>query len=421
MATINNKQSITTAANQAHIFVLAQPGDLFINRGSLSTSGNQASSIVVEADDVTVLNFAALTASGLDSPVIRAGQVGSGVDNVTIINNGSIVNTGLYADLNANNQFDIGENFPDGIVYYGTNGLVENRGSITVLTRSGAAIGLLGSDTTVVNSGQIEANIFGIVVDSYGGGMDRNTIINEGLIRVSSGSVGGVGIDVRSNDNIVINEGGIVAQGTEYIGLLLRGSANLGENRGTISASGADSTGVYLYGDGHAFINEGTIEAAGVDSAGVRFGADNPTGLDTGTFTNRGTISAEDYAVLGSAGDETVINRGLISGHVDLGGGDDVYIAGRKSSLQGVLHLGDGDDLIVVQTGSGDLVIEDFMAGAGTDDVIDVSAFGITSLSDLLNRTTQSGSFVSIDLGKTDLLLAGVNMSALNSGDFIFG
>jgi hypothetical protein len=96
-----------------------------------------------------------------------------------------------------------------------------------------------------------------------------------------------------------------------------------------------------------------------------------------------------------------------------------VYVSERGSTNQGVIELGAGNDRIVVQNGSGDLVIGDFKAGAGSEDVIDLSAFH-TSFSKLLKISTWDGTFLHIDFGRTDIYLFGVNTSALHIDDFLF-
>lgn len=408
-ATIN-RQTISTSAHQSDIFVLSQAGLRFINQGNLSTSGNQSSPIDIAANNVVVQNFGNLSVSGADAPVILAGHRDAPLDGVSVYNHGAISNTGSFVDLNGNGAIDVEEYFPDGIAFYGTNGYVENRGTIT--TGSGAGIGTLASDTTILNAGEIRANSFGMVIDNFGGGHDRNTIINDGLIHVTGGTFGAA-IDVRSNDNQVINEVEIIAQGTEYVGILLRGVGNYGENSGIISVSGADSTAVYLYGEGHSFLNLGIAASEGI---AVRIEAEQPLGLTTGTFTNLGRVQG---GILGSSGNETIINRGSIFGNVSLGDGSDRYLAGNKSR-NGAVDLGAGDDQLILEKGFGSFSVTGFLAGADSNDVIDVSALGIASFDALLRYASTAGSDTLFQFGKSQLILSGTTLESLTAGDFIF-
>ena len=90
---------------------------------------------------------------------------------------------------------------------------------------------------------------------------------------------------------------------------------------------------------------------------------------------NFGLIRGAGTAVLGGAGQETVINYGRIVGDVVLGDGADTFVFGKGGTLAGDLFLGGGDDLVVIENGSGRTDIADFAAGASGGDVIDVSAF----------------------------------------------
>ncbi len=69
--------------------------------------------------------------------------------------------------------------------------------------------------------------------------------------------------------------------------------------------------------------------------------------------------------------------------------------------------------------------IDDFTAGAGTDDVIDVSAFGFSafddgSLNDLESALTNSGANVILDLGGgNQVQINGVNIGDLDADDFM--
>jgi len=111
-----------------------------------------------------------------------------------------------------------------------------------------------------------------------------------------------------------------------------------------------------------------------------------------------------------------VINHGTIVGDVVLGDGADIFVFGKGGTLAGNLFLGGGHNFIRIENGSGTSQIADFGAG----DVIDVSTF-FSSFGDLEAHSQQSGNDVVITLDHNDhLVLAGVQLSALNAGDFLF-
>ena len=233
-------------------------------------------------------------------------------------------------------------------------------------------------------------------------------------------------------------------------------------NRGTIDTHGDGAAGVAMIGDGHHLINSGRITADGgaffsdahgvtMHAAGVVVSGDGalventrsgvirskdansvavelnvlerdslPAADMSSQLENFGLIDGKAVAVLGGAGDETVINHGRIVGDVILDDGSDTFVFGRGGSLSGDLFLGDGDDLVVVENGSGRSRIADFAAGAAGGDVVDVSDF-FASFGALLARSHQQGSNVVIMLDHNDrLILENVQLSALNGGDFLF-
>jgi Ca2+-binding RTX toxin-like protein len=104
-----------------------------------------------------------------------------------------------------------------------------------------------------------------------------------------------------------------------------------------------------------------------------------------------------DDWLLGDEGDD----------HLEGGDGDDR------------MYGGDGDDTFVFADGDGDDTIYDFVAGAYSDDVINLANHsGANDFGDIV--TTQVGSDTLIDLGADSITLLGVNASDLHADDFIF-
>ena len=98
--------------------------------------------------------------------------------------------------------------------------------------------------------------------------------------------------------------------------------------------------------------------------------------------------------------------------------GDDVLNGGAGDDY---LSGGTGSDTFVFSPGDGNDTLADFVAGAGTEDVIDVSAFTHSSLSDILGVATQDNADVVISLdGSTSVRLLGVNVADLHEDDFLF-
>jgi hypothetical protein len=186
------------------------------------------------------------------------------------------------------------------------------------------------------------------------------------------------------------------------------------------------AAGVLVTGDDALVENtrKGVIESKNADSAAVELNVVERDGLSnagtSSTLENFGLIKGAAVAVLGGDGQETVFNHGRILGGVVLGDGADTFVFGKGGTLSGNLFLGKGNDLVVVEDGSGKSRIADFVAGAGSDDRIDVSAF-FSSIDDLTAHSHQSGNDVIITLDRNDqLTLANVQLIGLHAGDFLF-
>jgi len=101
------------------------------------------------------------------------------------------------------------------------------------------------------------------------------------------------------------------------------------------------------------------------------------------------------------------------------GSGDDQITGGGNDDM---LTGGNGDDIFVFSNGDGQDQISDFQAGAGTDDVLDLS--GYSSVGDFATvqaAVSQVGADTVIDLdGIDEVTLLGVNVNDLHQDDFLF-
>ena len=471
MPTPINRQDISTTEDQDDIFVLATTGERLINFGALMTSGNDASPIRVAEDGVNVANFGLLTTSGDGSRGVSVGdQFGARYDNVTVINHGAITITGNFLEEGTSFLF------ADGVDAFGNNNQVINFGTISATGSGAGGIYTAGIDTLIVNYGRIESGFVGMFAEgavaywanggSYGapavdGTPSHNVLINHGEIHLTgdpngdgvgfammawgaesivrnygtilldgdfSFIVDGVdfgfvdGMDVAYAGSLAENYGLIHATSRNAFGMFIIDGDNLARNYGTIRIDGSSSTGIVLDGANSRGENYGTILVSDETSVGVFLGPWHTFLTGGAQFTNYGTVRTVGMAVLGGEFDDVVTNRGVLVGDVSLEAGDDTYVAGAKGQLDGVLTLGDGDDLVIVQRNSGDLVITDFLAGLGTDDVIDLSAFRFRSLEQVMARAQQSGADVIFDLGAgTELVFQNVNLGSLTADDFSLG
>jgi hypothetical protein len=346
----------------------------------------------------------------------------------------------------------------------GEDAAAHNLGRILVTgPRSVGMEGVIGN-TNLTNKGVIRVT----ADDSFGilGLGDEHQVSNFGLIETHGTFASGIG--TRGLDLEIVNAGRIATEGNLALGVAI-GVTGTGfrlaadgqiVNRGVIETDGDGAAGVIMIGNGHHLINSGQIttdggafdgaplglfRAAGVVVSGdealventrwVVIKSDNVESaavelnvLERGGFPavdmssrleNFGLITGTAVAILGGAGQETVVNHGRIVGDVVLGDGADTFVFGKGGTLAGDLFLGGGDDVVVVENGSGWTDIADFAAGATGGDVVDVSAF-FSSFGELSTHSRQHGDDVVIALDHDDrLVLENVQLSALNAGDFL--
>jgi hypothetical protein len=402
-----NKRNISTSSDGTDIFTVAAPDSPFINLGALTTSGDLANAIRIDASGVSVVNKGALSTSGDGSSGVAVWY-----DNATVANYGTITTTG--------------EVFDDGIVF-GISGGVEfysgdhqtglNYGTISAIE----GMGLNGSSSTLINYGTINARGAGFYIQGLDAPLTNVTAINYGTMHTASDFGGSFGIALIADASAAKNYGNIQVDGFFDFGIAMAGIGDHGENYGSILATGEQGRGVLLEGEQHSFLNKGTILSTGPGGVGVRFGGENLPGTDGGSFTNFGKVEGAGWAIRASVSDDHVVNGGTVVGEVDMGAGDDSFTAAKGGSLNGGLTLGEGDDLIFLQKGGGILTVTDFVAGAGTDDVIDLSAFGFASFSSVIGHALQSGSDVVLNLGKDQIVLQDVSLASLAPDDFALG
>jgi len=401
-----NKLSITSSADGVDIFVLADEGAVFDNFGTLTTSGNSASPVWVSADNVTVINHGSMQSSGAGSAGILVGSPDQIISDVTVINYGSIATSGPYLPAT-----DI---YSDGIELFANDSLAVNYGSIQVDNRDSAGISLVASGTEVDNFGSISTQGFGIVVVPLFGGEGDNIVVNRGMI-TTFGPGDARAIEIASDFNSVTNYGIIKLQGANDIGIALESIGAVGFNYGSISALADGAFDLLLAGFQQTFTNVGTMTASGKGGLGVLIAGEEET------FVNNGLVKAGGVAVQGGPIADHVVNSGTIIGDVRLAGGNDTFEAGSGGKLSGILHLGRGDDMVVLDDHFGKLTIDDFAAGSAGGDVIDVRGLGIHSFAELLAHASQVGADVTLNFGPGEhLVLESVQLASLDMGDFLF-
>jgi fibronectin-binding autotransporter adhesin len=250
-----------------------------------------------------------------------------------------------------------------------TNTTVNNEGTISA---DNVAVFLRGGTLNNAEGATLSGNA--AVVST-----ERNSTIH------NSGQLNGVadGVFTDSGVTLINNETGIITA-TEGTGINVHASAGI-SNHGTVTGKW---TGIYLE-DGGTVLNTGDIQANTGDGivANGRVFVNNESGKISGArfgiaaYAQARVINDTDGEIQGNANesdfgdalyfvtqevidnfglpeqsyDDEVINRGLISGNVTLGAGDDVFVQqGETAQTTGMIDGGQGFDALSVDMQDGE-------------------------------------------------------------------
>lgn len=448
---IVRNDALIEASGSGAIGVDAGSGSTIANAGDITATGPRAIGVRATAD-ATIVNDGVISATSTDPFDASVGISFDTNENAqkTIVNSGTIIADLAVLDATASTfpGLDVLTLDNTGVIVGGVslgNGvdIVTNAGSIDGDVDLGA-----GDDVYDGRGGEVSGTIFG------GDGADV-FISGAGADAIDGGS--GAGFDTLDYSNSAKGVRIDLAAGT---------------------GSGGDA-------EGDTFQNIEAVVGSAFDD--FVFGAGRGSIVELGdgndTFDNDATLFTEDLVDLGAgndvartgAGDDLVqggAGNDLLKGEdgfdfllgdegndllfggddgdlLDGGtGGDGLFGQGGSDALFGregndFLFGGDGDDLMdggagndLLLGGSGDDFftfgldggqdrILGFAAGAGSEDVVDLSAFNsIMSFDDVLAIASESGSgaFISTVLtfdAATSLTFQGVRLAELNETDFL--
>jgi Ca2+-binding RTX toxin-like protein len=247
-------------------------------------------------------------------------------------------------------------------------------GTITVHGTLTAGGGIYDPSTTrnsynvmVSRTGSIDA------INGYGIALQKQaTVVNHGTITASK-----VGISIGDGSSVVVNTGSITAED----GIRTFGNGAIIENAGELQTK----NGMVIIGNDCTITNSGTIKALG-------YGIILPEGTGVSTVvTNIGVIQADILAFVGNVAGNVFVNRGAITGNMDMRGGDDVFDS-RSGTIAGTVLLSSGNDRAFGGSGN-----ETFSDGLGND-MIDAGG-GIDTLT--YDLSTDPNVAVTVDLSLT--------------------
>jgi Ca2+-binding RTX toxin-like protein len=281
------------------------------------------------------------------------------------------------------------------IIYAVINAELFNYGTVSLANSSpDYAISALAGDNwrMVHNLGVIEATGTGnSYVAGYSTG-NQGSLENSGIIRVVAEGAGyATGAHAASTPflTLAVDNTGLISASSasgRATGLEVTLNGSSGSNEDRIEATGGSGTAAVKLYSGGQFTNTGSIVAANTsglaqnDSVGL-FASSLYRGTtilnhgliagETGILVDRGAAAITNGGTIKggvklSDASDVVVNSGMITGLIDLGGGDDRYDGtGAGSAAQ--ISAGDGNDSIFLADSPGVSTHGTADGGAGTD------------------------------------------------------
>jgi Ca2+-binding RTX toxin-like protein len=242
------------------------------------------------------------------------------------------------------------------------------------------------------------------------------TMDNNDVERLEFNALGGA-------DNVVVND----LSGTDVTEVLVDLESALGSgvgdgavDRTTVNGTAGDDVAVLSSVNGQVLVSDLPADvriehAEATDVLEIRTGAGDDVVDGSG-------LAAGSMSLLLDGGDGEDVLLAHDGGATLLGGADDDVLLGGDGD--DVLDGGAGDDVLIGGGGDdlflhGEATVSGFVAGAGTDDRIDLRGLGLADFDAVLANAQQSGGNTVLDFGDGEMTLLGTRLSALHADDFL--
>ncbi|WP_245283764.1 calcium-binding protein [Bradyrhizobium sp. URHD0069] len=304
-----------------------------INAGLIRGDGHQPEG--VDPDDLAGFdlrgNEAINLINDLNDSLTNTGTIIGGVSmgrgNDLLVNKGTMTATGGSAanlgDGNDTFEFHVGSN---------VTGLIDGGAGNDTLKLMGAGFGSLGANANFEKL-DVQSGMWTLQSDAYD------------AVNIAPGATVTSQVKLADQGEMNVAMGGIVLVTNGSDAVVAEGAADI-ENAGLIQALGMQgaSFAKAIVTNGGTIHNKagGTILAMG---ATIVSGASAVAGAD---IVNEGMIqslSGQAIALVGDQ-DDSVANKGMINGSVDLGAGDDTLSIHTGSSITGAVNGGEGADTV---------------------------------------------------------------------------
>lgn len=308
-ASVLNAGEIETDGNDAHgIVTQSGAGTNIRHEGYIATSGVQSAGIYAAGEQATVNVLGEVETSGSAADAVRIGGDGSrvSIDGGMLATSGDDANGVTLLGENTDVAMDAGliltsGNGSDGISATGTSGHVVRLGENGYLSTTGEssnAIFLSEDGNRVESHGSVSTtnlNSDGIVIGGSG------EVINTGAIGTFGDISDGIVVGYNGGSgSYVLNDGTILIEGTQSVGVRVNGNDHEVLNRGAIEVLGIGASGIMINGGGATnarVVNAGTIDMATPTGFGIDVLADDAY------VENSGTIQASGEGAIGGSGD----------------------------------------------------------------------------------------------------------------------
>ena len=277
----------------------------------------------------------------------------------------------------------------------------------------------LGGDDTISGLGGRDFLFGNTDADTLNGDAGNDALFGQGGIDILNGGTG--------NDVIFGGAEGDTLNGGDDRDVLLGEAGddtlNGGEgNDALLGGAGADA----LNGGNGTDLANYVLSASGVDvnlASGIGIGGDAQGDTYSSIEDLRGsnlidTLTGDGgaNAIRGLAGNDTINGGGGADQLLGNDGNDTINGGTGDDTLDG----GADDDLFIFEDGTGTDRVNNFAAGAGSDDVADIQAFSFADFAAVLAAANDVGANVEIQLDVDDLLiLTGLQEAQLHEDDFL--
>ncbi len=249
------------------------------------------------------------------------------------------------------------------------------------------------------------------------GGGNNQVVINNGTINANG--VGGTGVNVAGGNVTITNTGSINATAVNSYAISIVGANATISNSGSISANASGSNSIFSNGANATITNSGNINANAANSNAI-----DSSGADA-TINNSGTISASDatsFAIKGGNNDITLnlLSGSNIIGRIDLGGAgtDNDTVNIRSTNISGTMFFENTENVNFLDGTAGVVVNSQFdktVSGLTTKKIVTVETTGESTRGVTLSAlTSRVHNVLAQPAGKDAPLNASADVSYIN-------